>query len=247
MNWLPNGVCGDFWERPIILMSLIPVMRIFGLLVNVWNTTSIIQKPVWSRFLVKDEWRCKGPRWDNLEQRGFNTTQGKVWAGYVATTAYYFYSFDPADNPWDVTCVFQEYINENGKNKEVIRCNPLGEWFVVNGVGIGWLIIIWKSVSKANSRIATTGINWILMRYSDIYLMLAEAQNVLTGPDAANWLPVCPDSFGKGSDIWYWCWCPESRSMTRISSRLLSMNGHGSLVVNLFIRIWLRWGLLWRK
>ncbi len=38
---------------------------------------------------------------------------------------------------------------------------------------------------KANSRIAT-GINWILMRYSDIYLMFAEAQNVLTGPDAVS-------------------------------------------------------------
>ena len=29
-----------FWERLIILMSLIPVMRIFGLLSIIWNTTS---------------------------------------------------------------------------------------------------------------------------------------------------------------------------------------------------------------
>ena len=106
-------------------------------------------------------------------------------AGYAATTAYYFYSFDPADTRRDVTCVFQEYINENGKNKEVIRCNPLGvacgkwRWY--------WMTDNYMKVRfpKANSRIAT-GINWILMRYSDIYLMFAEAQNVLTGPDAVS-------------------------------------------------------------
>ena len=62
----------------------------------------------------------------NLNRGVFNTTQGMGGAGYAATTAYYFYSFDPADTRRDVTCVFQEYINENGKNKEVIRCNPLG-------------------------------------------------------------------------------------------------------------------------
>ena len=35
--------------------------------------------------------------------------------------------------------------------------------------------------------------------------------------------------------------------MTRISSRLLSMNGHGSLVVNLFVVDLTRWGLLAEK
>ena len=81
-------------------------------------------------------------------------------AGYAATTAYYFYSFDPADTRRDVTCVFQEYINENGKIKEVIRCNPLGvacgkwRWY--------WMTDNYMKVRfpKANSRIAT-GINWI--------------------------------------------------------------------------------------
>ena len=121
----------------------------------------------------------------NLNRGVFNTTQGMGGAGYAATTAYYFYSFDPADTRRDVTCVFQEYINENGKNKEVIRCNPLGvacgkwRWY--------WMTDNYMKVRfpKANSRIAT-GINWILMRYSDIYLMFAEAQNVLTGPDAVS-------------------------------------------------------------
>ena len=121
----------------------------------------------------------------NLNRGTFNTTQGMGGAGYAATTAYYFYSFDPADTRRDVTCVFQEYTNENGKNKEVIRCNPLGvscgkwRWY--------WMTDNYMKVRfpKANSRIAT-GINWILMRYSDIYLMFAEAQNELTGPDAVS-------------------------------------------------------------
>ena len=86
---------------------------------------------------------------------------------------------------------------------------------------------------KANSRIAT-GINWILMRYSDIYLMFAEAQNVLTGPDAVS--PIAGMSPRQALEkVRERALLPKSRSMTRISSRLLSMNGHGSLVVNLFV------------
>lgn len=55
----------------------------------------------------------------NLNRGVFNTTQGMGGAGYAATTAYYFYSFDPADTRQDVTCVFQEYINENGKIRKL--------------------------------------------------------------------------------------------------------------------------------
>lgn len=89
---------------------------------------------------------------------------------------------------------------------------------------------------KANSRIAT-GINWILMRYSDIYLMFAEAQNVLTGPDAVSPIAgMSPDRLWKRFVKEHLVLVlPKSRSMTRISSRLLSMNGHGSLDVNLFV------------
>ena len=52
-----------FWERLIILMSLIPVMRIFGLLSIIWNTTSIM-KTCLKSLLVKDRMEMWLPRWD---------------------------------------------------------------------------------------------------------------------------------------------------------------------------------------
>lgn len=112
----------------------------------------------------------------------FNASRGMGGAGYAATTAYYFYSFNPKDTRRDVTCVFQEYSNQDGKNLEVIRCNPLavacGKWRWY------WMTddYMKSRFPQATSRIAT-GINWILMRYSDIYLMYAEAQSQLEGPD----------------------------------------------------------------
>ncbi len=71
---------------------------------------------------------------------------------------------------------------------------------MVNGVW-NWMTDNYMKVRfpKANSRIAT-GINWILMRYSDIYLMFAEAQNVLTGPDAVSPIAgMSPDRLWKRS------------------------------------------------
>ncbi|WP_448778786.1 RagB/SusD family nutrient uptake outer membrane protein [Bacteroides congonensis] len=115
----------------------------------------------------------------------FNASRGMGGGGYAATTMYYFYSFNRFDKRRDVTCVFQEYKNENGKNKEVFGCNPLGvacgkwRWY--------WMTDNYMKIRfpESTSRIST-GINWILMRYSDVYLMFAEAQNALTGPDIVN-------------------------------------------------------------
>ena len=68
----------------------------------------------------------------------------------------------------------------DGVAKETIKLNPLGvscgkwrwDWMTDNYL---------QRLAVATSRIST-GINWILMRYSDIYLMFAEAQNELHGP-----------------------------------------------------------------
>ena len=53
----------------------------------------------------------------------------------------------------------------------------LGKW------NFFWTNDTYKSMHKtANSRIST-GINWIVMRYSDVLLMFAEARNALVGAD----------------------------------------------------------------
>ena len=100
---------------------------------------------------------------------------------YVTSTAYYFYSFDSLDTRRDASLI---WFNYTANNVEGMGSDPLsvafGKWRLY------WTTDAFRALQKtANSRIAT-GINWILMRYSDVLLMYAEAMNALQGPDAAN-------------------------------------------------------------
>lgn len=113
-----------------------------------------------------------------------NTKYGTRGFGgsYVTSTAYYFYSFDSTDTRRDATLT---WFNYTSNNQEAIGTNP------ISSVSFAKWRIYWTSPAflalqkTANSRIAT-GINWILMRYSDVLLMYAEAMNALQGPDVAN-------------------------------------------------------------
>lgn len=100
---------------------------------------------------------------------------------YVTSTAYYFYSFDAEDKRRDVTLTWLRYTADN---KEAINSNPndvkFGKWRIY------WMSDAYLAMHKtATSRIAT-GVNWILMRYSDVYLMYAEAMSQLENPDAVH-------------------------------------------------------------
>ena len=100
---------------------------------------------------------------------------------YVTSTAYYFYSFDKQDKRRDVTLTWLNYTSEN---KEAVSTNPLDVKFAK--WRIYWMSDSYLSLHKtANSRVST-GVNWILMRYSDIYLMYAEAMNELQDPGAVH-------------------------------------------------------------
>lgn len=106
--------------------------------------------------------------------RGFGGT-------YVGSQAYYFYSFTPEDKRRDVTLSWLNYTKDN---VEGVKNDPLSVNFAK--WRIYWMSSSYLALHKtANSRIAT-GVNWILMRYSDIYLMFAEAENALNGADAVN-------------------------------------------------------------
>ncbi|MCW3805572.1 RagB/SusD family nutrient uptake outer membrane protein [Plebeiibacterium marinum] len=112
-----------------------------------------------------------------------NTKYGARGFGgsYVTSTAYYFYSFDREDTRRDVTLTWRNYSKDN---IEELSNNPLGVTFAK--WRIYWTSDAYLALHKtANSRIAT-GINWILMRYSDIYLMFAEAEYALNGSDNVN-------------------------------------------------------------
>lgn len=106
-------------------------------------------------------------------------------ANVVNTSAYYFYSFDKSDLRRDVTVAKAMYSNSAGDLKEVFQSNPLsyniGKW------DQRWMSSSWLSLNMAANGKIGYGINWVVLRYSDILLMYAETENELrNGPtDAA--------------------------------------------------------------
>jgi hypothetical protein len=102
--------------------------------------------------------------------------------GNVVSTAYYFYSFDQEDKRRDVTL---SNISYTANDKENFNNNPT-DWKFAKW-RIYWMTDAYKSAHKAAaSGRVPTGINWIVMRYSDVLLMFAEAQNELYGASTIN-------------------------------------------------------------
>lgn len=110
----------------------------------------------------------------------------------VKSTAYYFYSFDSLDVRRDATITNISYTNSGYKPASASK-GVEGESF--GNDALDWKFSKWRFywmspsymnlLKTANSRIST-GVNWIVMRYPDLLLMFAEAQNELNGPDAVN-------------------------------------------------------------
>lgn len=96
-------------------------------------------------------------------------------SNYMAMPPTYYYSFDPSDKRLEVTCglytLDQDFVQQlvSTGNMNISQ----GKWsrhFLDNPPG--------QSSDKG------TGINWPMMRYADILLMYAEAENELNGPTA---------------------------------------------------------------
>ncbi len=116
--------------------------------------------------------------------RGFGST-------YACTNAYYFYSFDPEDTRRDYGCYWATYK----KTKDKANKDFIGETLDKNALQLylGKWSFWWTSDSYRSYVTAMTdgwpqtGINWILMRYSDVLLMYAEARYQLgKGTDSVN-------------------------------------------------------------
>ena len=94
---------------------------------------------------------------------------------YMAIPPTYYFSFDTSDVRRDVTCALykvnasfqEEFIN----NRTNIAQGKWSRHFLENPPG----------ASSAKG----TGINWPMLRYSDVLLMFAEAENELNGPTPA--------------------------------------------------------------
>ncbi|MEI6946978.1 RagB/SusD family nutrient uptake outer membrane protein [Paraflavisolibacter sp. H34] len=105
-------------------------------------------------------------------------------ANVVNTTPYYFYSFDQKDLRRDYTVAYYTYSNSAGEAKEVFVSNPLSFTFAKWDQRM--MGDKWKALNLAASGKFGYGINWSIMRYSDVLLMFAEAENALNGgPTAA--------------------------------------------------------------
>ena len=116
--------------------------------------------------------------------RGFGST-------YACTNAYYFYSFDPEDQRRDYSCYWASYKKDKDKKGkeyigEVLNMNALqlylGKW------SYWWTPDSYRAyVAAMTDGWPNTGINWIMMRYSDVLLMFAEARYQLgKGTDSFN-------------------------------------------------------------
>lgn len=101
---------------------------------------------------------------------------------YMAIPPSYYFSFDKADKRRDVTCALYQ-VNTNFEEVFISGATNIaqGKWsrhFLTNPPG--------QNSAKG------TGINWPMMRYSDVLLMLAEAENELNGPT-----PIAKDALAR--------------------------------------------------
>lgn len=90
---------------------------------------------------------------------------------------YLYYDYDVEDIRRDITCVPYDW------SKELINGNSYQDLRAINKWCFGKLRYEWmdRIVTSTND----DGINWQYMRLADVYLMAAEAENYLNGPDVA--------------------------------------------------------------
>jgi hypothetical protein len=97
-------------------------------------------------------------------------------AGEIRVSPYYHYSFDTTDVRRNVNVELYSYANTSF----------LGQQRLVGSTSFSptkwrrsWIV---PSMGGDLKEVQATGINWPLMRYSDVVLMFAEAENELNGP-----------------------------------------------------------------
>jgi hypothetical protein len=97
-------------------------------------------------------------------------------ANVVNTNAYYLYMFDSTDIRRDVTVAYYTF-NAKGKLQEDFQTSPLS--YNIQKWDQRWMSDAFKTQNLAANGKIGYGINWVLMRYSDVLLMLAETENAL--------------------------------------------------------------------
>lgn len=89
----------------------------------------------------------------------------------VNFTPSYYFSFDTKDLRRDATISKISYTSDDEQKTQGITAMTAGKWNR-----------LWLQGDPGKDSSKGTGINWPIMRYSDVLLMLAEAENELNGP-----------------------------------------------------------------
>ncbi len=90
---------------------------------------------------------------------------------YMSIPPSYYYSFDTTDLRRDVTCAYYR-----------VNTDFVEEFTAVNNIAQGKWSRYYLDQGPGASSAKGTGINWPMLRYSDVILMHAEAENELNGP-----------------------------------------------------------------
>lgn len=107
---------------------------------------------------------------------GFTNSSGKM-----KLTAPFFMSFDPEDTRRDITCAPYELRDVTAT--QTFTNAPFGIY--VAKWDVRKMTEEWRAQNAAVSTKTGYGINWVVMRYSDVLLMYAEVVNELYGPNGA--------------------------------------------------------------
>lgn len=96
-------------------------------------------------------------------------------ANMAQTGAYYYYMFDRNDLRKDATIAFYQYSNSSKELKEFFKPNPLDWNFAKWDLRLMSASFLADNINSKGK--VGYGVNWIMMRYSDVLLMFAEAEN----------------------------------------------------------------------
>ena len=94
-------------------------------------------------------------------------------SGGVRTTAFYRYSFDESDLRRDFICGLWYYSNQGLPTMRLDYAMHNNKWSK-----------LWNTNGLGKTTTGATGINFAYIRYADVLLMFAEAENELNGPTA---------------------------------------------------------------
>ncbi|MBF9255059.1 RagB/SusD family nutrient uptake outer membrane protein [Pontibacter sp. 172403-2] len=108
--------------------------------------------------------------WNNGVRVDAGTHPYGSGSNYISLPVSYFYSFDTLDTRQGVTCSLVYYDK-----------NLLQQPVDVTSIAPGKWNRLWLQTPPGAASAKGTGVNWPVMRYSDVLLMLAETENEISG------------------------------------------------------------------